>query len=200
MALYGEARDISMFRHINRELMGNIISQQCAFYKFRLDQTNVNMYGEASSAKYYTGPILLYTLVELPEMEFPVDDMGVSFGWKPTFRFLRDDLLGKLGGDGSEPDTFNTTGYKLNDWTDNIYGADLVPQIGDIILYENSYYEVETTNAAQYFTGKNPAYNNAPQPTPGWNPGLENFGWDTSIICKTHYIPADKVGITLERM
>jgi len=200
MALYGEARDISMFRHVNRELMGNIISQQCAFYKFRLDQTNVNMYGEASSAKYYIGPILLYTLIELPEMEFPVDDMGVSFGWKPTFRFLRDDLLGKLGGDGSEPDTFNTTGYKLNDWTDNIYGADLVPQVGDIILYENSYYEVETTNAAQYFTGKNPAYNNAPQPTPGWNPGLENFGWDTSIICKTHYIPADKVGITLERM
>jgi hypothetical protein len=200
MALYGEARDISMFRHINRELMGNIISQQCAFYKFRTDQTNTNIYGESAGAKYYVGPILLYCLISLPDMEFPVSDQGVSFDWKPTFRFLRDDLLGKLQGDNSEPDTFNTTGYKLNDYTDNIYGADLVPQIGDIILYENVYYEVETTNAAQYFVGKNPDYNNNPQPIPGWNPGLEKFGWNTSIICQTHYIPADKVGITLERM
>lgn len=96
MALYGEARDISMFRHVNRELMGNIISQQCAFYKFRTDQTNTNIYGESAGAKYYVGPILLYCLIDLPNMEFPVSDQGVSFEWKPTFRFLRDDLLGKL--------------------------------------------------------------------------------------------------------
>ena len=40
MALFGQARDISMFRYVNRELMGNIISQQAAFYKLRLNQTN----------------------------------------------------------------------------------------------------------------------------------------------------------------
>ena len=34
MALYGEARDISMFRKVNRELMGNIISQEVIFYKY----------------------------------------------------------------------------------------------------------------------------------------------------------------------
>jgi hypothetical protein len=31
MALYGESRDISMFRRVNRELMGNIISQEVFF-------------------------------------------------------------------------------------------------------------------------------------------------------------------------
>ena len=195
MALFGQARDISMFRYVNRELMGNIISQQAAFYKLRLNQTNFNMYGEAAEQKYYDGPILLYTLIDLPDQEFPTDDLGVSFNWKPTFKFLRDDLLDKLK-DYNE---------------DTIYGANLVPQVGDVILYETSYYEVINTNAAQYFVGKDPDYPNSPQPSnppgatyplpsPLWNPGLDEFGYNVSIICQTAYIPADKVGITFERM
>ena len=195
MALFGQARDISMFRYVNRELMGNIISQQAAFYKLRLNQTNFNMYGEAAEQKYYDGPILLYTLIDLPDQEFPTDDLGVSFSWKPTFKFLRDDLLNKL-------EDYNE---------DTIYGANLVPQVGDVILYETSYYEVINTNAAQYFVGKDPDYPNSPQPSnppgatyplpsPLWNPGLDEFGYNVSIICQTAYIPADKVGITFERM
>jgi hypothetical protein len=195
MALFGQARDISMFRYVNRELMGNIISQQAAFYKLRLSQTNFNMYGEAAEEKYYDGPILLYTLIDLPDQEWSTDDLGVNFNWKPTFRFLRDDLLDKLK-------DFNE---------DTIYGANLVPQVGDIILYETAYYEVTATNAAQYFVGKDPDYPNSPQPSnpagatyplpsPLWNPGLDEFGYNVSIICQTTYIPADKVGITFERM
>jgi hypothetical protein len=195
MALYGQARDISMFRYVNRELMGNIISQQAAFYKLRLNQTNFNMYGEAAQEKYYDGPILLYCLIDIPDQNQPVDELGVTFDWKPTFKFLRDDLLDKLK-DYNE---------------DTIYGANLVPQVGDVILYETAYYEVTATNAAQYFVGKDPDYPNSPQPSnpagatyplpsPLWNPGLDEFGYNVSIICQTAYIPADKVGITLERM
>ena len=32
------------------------------------------------------------------------------------------------------------------------------------------------------------------------NPGLEDFGSSISIICETHYVPADKLGITQERL
>ena len=195
MALFGQSRDISMFRYVNRELMGNIISQQAAFYKLRLNQTNFNMYGEAAEQKYYDGPILLYTLIDLPDQEWSTDDLGVNWNWKPTFKFLRDDLLNKL-------EDYNE---------DTIYGANLVPQPGDIILYETAYYEVTSTNAAQYFVGKDPDYPNNPQPpnpagatyplpSPLWNPGLDEFGYNVSIICQTTYIPADKVGITFERM
>ena len=195
MALYGQNRDTSMFRYVNRELMGNIISQQCAFFKLRLNQTNFNMYGEAAEEKYYDGPILLYSVIENPTEEWTTDDLGVNFSLKPTFRFLRDDLLDKL--------------QDYNE--DTIYGANLVPQVGDIIYYQASYFEVTSTNANQFFVGKDPDYPNSPQPsnpsgatyplpTPLWNPGLDEFGWNTSIICNTAYIPADKVGITIERM
>ena len=37
MALFGGKRDISLFRHLNRELMGNVISQECAYYKLKLE-------------------------------------------------------------------------------------------------------------------------------------------------------------------
>jgi hypothetical protein len=123
------------------------------------------------------------------------DDLGVIWIWIPTFRFLRDDLLNKL-------EDYNE---------DTIYGANLVPQPGDVILYETAYYEITATNAAQYFVGKDPDYPNKPQPSnpadatyplpsPLWNPGLDEFGYNVSIICQTTYIPADKVGITFERM
>jgi hypothetical protein len=175
--------------------MGNIMSQQCAFFKIRLTQTNFNMYGEAAEEKYYDGPILLYSVIENPQDEWSTDDLGVNYNRKPVFRFLRDDLLDKLK-------DFNE---------DTIYGANLVPQVGDIIYYQTAYFEVTSTNANQFFVGKNPDYPNKPQPSnpsgvtyplpePLWNPGLEEFGWNQSIICQTTYVPADKVGITFERM
>ena len=51
MALYGTQRDISLFRHLNRELMGDIITQQCAFYKYKIEETKINLYGEAAEEK-----------------------------------------------------------------------------------------------------------------------------------------------------
>ena len=175
MALYGGQRDISLFRHINRELMGNIITQQCAFYKYKVEETNVNIYGESAQEKYYMGPVLLNCIIERRDQQYPETDLGTDFSWGATFKFLRDDLLDK---------------------GDHNYGANLVPEVGDIILYQEGYYEVDTIVSNQYFTGKNPDYPNEPG---NFNPGLENFGSSISIICETHYVPADKVGITRER-
>jgi hypothetical protein len=186
MALFGTQRDISLFRHINRELMGNVITQQCAFYKFKIEETKVNIYGEAAEEKYYMGPVLLNCLVERRDQEYPETDLGTDFNWGATFKFLRDDLL-------AASEDFNQN----YDRGDHNYGADLVPEVGDIILYQEGYYEVDNIVANQYFVGKNPNYPNEPG---NFNPGLEEYGSSISIICETHYVPADKVGITQERL
>lgn len=185
MALYGKQRDISLFRHINRELIGDVISQECAYYKLKLEETKVNLYGESAGAKYYHDPVLLSCLVQRSDQEFPDDDFGVQYYQSIDFRFLRDDLLGKAK-------DFNEN-FDQGDW----YGADLVPEVGDIIMYYEGYYEVDDIVGNQYFTGKNPDYDYAPNPI---NPGLQDFGWNTSIICKTHYTPADKVQIEKARI
>ena len=169
MALYGGQRDISLFRNLNRELLRNIITQQCVYYKFKLEETKVNMYGEASGAKFYNEPVILNTLILRDEQSHPTDDMGVDFAWNTEFRFFRDDLV----------------------------EANLVPEVGDIIMYNEGYYEVDTTNANQFFVGKDPAYPYEPNPL---NPGLSNFGTSVSIICKTHIIPADRAQVNKQRI
>jgi len=170
MALFGGARDISLFRGINRELMWDIITQQCVYYKLKLNETKVNMYGEASGARHYFEPIILNALIQRNDQEFPDDDLdGVDFQWGVTYKFFRDDLV----------------------------DAQLVPEVGDVIMYNEGYYEIESTNANQFFAGKNPAHPYEPNPL---NPGLSGFGTSVSIICKTIYVPADKVQITRERL
>ena len=188
MALYGEARDISLFRHFNRELMGNIISQQCVYYKYDIEETKVNIYGEAAKSRYYHPPVILNCLIERSNQQYPESELGVNFQWGIIFKFYRDDLL-------SAAEDFNQNFQSVQK-----YGANLVPEVGDIIMWQKGYYEVDSTNANQYFVGKNPAYDF--KDDNGNNPletDLNLFGSSISIICETHYVPADKVGITLER-
>ena len=161
--------------------MGDIITQQCAFYKYKLEETKVNIYGEAAEEKYYMGPVLLDCILERTDQQYPETDLGTDFSWGATFKFLRDDLLDK-----NKDFNIDTA----------LYGADLVPEVGDIILYQDGYYEVDNVSSNQYFVGKNPDYPNNVNPL---NPGLEDFGSSISIICETHYVPADKAGISRER-
>ena len=59
MAMFGRSRDVSLIRTLNRELMGNIITQQASFYKFKLEETKTNIYGEAAGEKFFDGPLFL---------------------------------------------------------------------------------------------------------------------------------------------
>jgi len=169
MALFGTQRDVSLIRSINRELMGDIITQQCAVYKLNLEETRINIYGESSGAKYYQDPILLNVLLERGDQTYNSSDMGVDYSREVEFRFFRDDLV----------------------------DASLVVEPGDILLYYESYFEVDSIKDNQLFVGKDPRYPYNQNPL---NPGLEEFGSNLSIICKTHYTPADKVQITRERL
>ena len=164
-AMFGGSRDVSLIRKLNRELLGNIITQQASFYKYKLQETKVNLYGEAAGVKYYDGPFLFNCLINRADQTYPVSDLGVDYQAGITFSFFRDDLV----------------------------DASVVPEVGDIILYQDAYYGVQSTVINQYFVGKNPDYPNNANPL---NPGLEEFGSNISIICDTFYIPADKVAIS----
>ena len=174
--MFTRQRDVSLVRHLNRELMGNIITQQCALYQFKLEETKVNIYGEAAEAKFYNGPFLFNVLINRSNEEYGENEEGIQFGQPIDFYFFRDDLV----------------------------DADVVPEVGDIILYQEGYYGVQSTVSNQYFGGKNPDYpNNNSDGTPNpLNPNLDQFGSNLSILVSTYYIPADKVAISpyIERM
>ena len=54
MALFGSARDASLIRHINRELINDFIDTEVAFYKLSLEDTRANMYDEADNKIYFS--------------------------------------------------------------------------------------------------------------------------------------------------
>ena len=151
--------------------MGNIITQQCSLYQFKLEETKVNLYGEADEEKFYDGPFIFNVLINRENEQYVDNVEGVQFGQGIQFYFFRDDLV----------------------------DADVLPRVGDIVLYQEGYYGVQSTVANQYWGGKNPKYPNNINPL---NPGLEGFGNNLSILVSTYYIPADKVAISpyLERM
>ena len=88
MALFGGARDISLFRHVNRELMADVITQQCSFYKFKLEETKVNIYGEAAEEKFYNGPFLFNVLINSTNSLFLIfSDSLIPIGFDTPFKY-----------------------------------------------------------------------------------------------------------------
>jgi hypothetical protein len=153
--------------------MQRIISQQVVLYKCNVTETVTNMYGEASQGRVFEEPVNLFSLIEVGDQTAPIQDNIVGFKWPVTFKFLRDDLV----------------------------DANVVPAIGDFIMWNDGYYEIDNENIVQYFVGKDPDYNYLD--SNGNNPyetDLGQFGYNVSVICTTHYVPADRVGIINQRL
>ena len=163
MALFGSFRDIGTFKVFTKELVEDIISQEVGYYKIMLSDTPVNVYGEATN-KYFIGPILIPCLIERGEFERESTDYGPDTRRNTSFRFFRDHLV----------------------------EANVVPEVGDYVMYNEGYYEVDNVNENQYILGKDPNYI--------YSSALEGFGETYSIILTTHYSSPDKLGISLERL
>lgn len=163
MAIFGSKRDINFFKSISRELIEDVVSIQCGYYKVILNQTKPNVYGEAVS-KYYMGPVLLNCLIQREDFTAASSDLGIDYNRNAIFRFLKDHLV----------------------------DANVVPESGDVIMYNELYYEVDGVNENQLVMGKDSDY--------AYSQGLDNFGASFSIICSTHFTSPDRLGITKQRL
>jgi hypothetical protein len=128
MALFGSARDASLIRHINRELINDFVDMEVVFYKLSLQDTQTNMYDEADSKVYYS-PMRINCLIQKDEKSYIGDDAGYDSTRTGEFNFLRDDLKDK----------------------------NIIIEEGDVIEYDNEYYEVDGVGSSQYFRGTNPS-------------------------------------------
>jgi hypothetical protein len=162
MALFGGSRDISLFRHINKELINNIIQQSVGYYKINLDRTESNLYGE-SLTKTYNDPILVNCLIERNAQSWTETEFGTDVTREINVRFLRDILV----------------------------DIQLVPEVGDVMLWQENYYELSGIVENQFVVGKDPSY--AYDDT-------ADFGSSISIIVTAQYIRPEKLGLKQERL
>jgi len=128
MAIFGSSRDASLIRSINRELINDFIDVEIAFYKLSLEATKANMYDESDTKVYYN-PMRINCLALKEEKSYIGDDNGYDSTRTGEFNFLRDDLKDK----------------------------NIIIEEGDILEYDNEYYEVDGVGSSQYWTGRNPS-------------------------------------------
>lgn len=138
MPRFVSQRDFNLFQHFNRELIADVVDVDVILYKIILDITAINIYGEATEKSRYN-PVELKALVKYPYQQADTrDGFGVDVVQNVEFRFVRSLL--------QQVNTF--------------------PETGDIIYYDNGYYEIDNVNDSQY-VGAQPQYS-------------------TSIICNAH--------------
>ena len=158
MALFGGSRDVSLFRSLNKELINDIIQTEIAYYKFALEQTTVNVYGEAPGKNYYE-PLKIACLIDRTDQSWSSDDFGSDINKTINFKFLRDELK-----------TLN-----------------LIPEIGDLLLFRNNFYEVDTRIENQLVMGRDPDYAISIETT--------NFGDSFSILINSHISRVEKLNL-----
>jgi hypothetical protein len=147
MALFGGQRDAKFLASINSELINTIVDTEIEFFKLDITTSNSNIYGESTSKSYFDS-ILIPSLITKNEKSANMDEYGHSYKRDAQFALSRD-ILEK---------------------------ANFYPEVGDIIFWDNEYYEIDNTDSNQYFVGKNP----------DTVPNGPAHGYSVSIICNAH--------------
>ena len=158
MALFGGSRDISLFNSLGKELINDIIQSEIGYYKFALEKTTSNVYGESVGKMYYE-PVRIACLIQRSDQAWSSDDFGSDVDQTLNFRFLKVSLK------------------EIN----------LVPEVGDILLFRNNFYETDSKIENQLILGKDPDY--------AISTGANDFGNSHSIILNTHLSRVEKLNL-----
>ena len=158
MSLFGGSRDISLFNTVSKELINDIIQSEVGYYKFALEKTTSNVYGESQGKVYYE-PVRIACLMKREDQSWSSDDFGSDVNQTLNFRFLKEELK----------------------------DINLVPEVGDILLFRNNFYEVDSKIENQLILSKDPDY--------AISTGTTDFGSSHSIILNTHISGIERLNL-----
>ena len=127
-------RDVNLITRVSRELVGDaqnskdgLINQECVVYKPSLQESAVNMYGEAAGGKkVYKNGVEMNALVSADDFDFNTDEFGPDAQQNVVFSFLRQSFI----------------------------DASMVLEIGDLIDWNYGYFEVGSINENQLVGGQ----------------------------------------------
>lgn len=156
--IFGGARDTRLLTKISRELLGNIIEQEILYYKPNLEESSTNIYGESLSKTFWV-PVRLTCLITRGDQVITEQEYGPDLDRTASFAFIREDLV----------------------------DVNTVPEVGDIVEWHNSFYQVDVVRENQLFVGKDQNYS------------LTDYGFrygnSVSIIVDCHMTRGEKLGI-----
>jgi len=117
-------RDVNFFKGIAREVVDVVVENIAILYKVNLTDTRVNLYGESVNKTWHKG-VELYVLINKETGVTNYDGFGPERNQNVEFRFDR---------------------FMCEER--NAY-----PEVGDVIYFDSSYYEIDNTSEVQYVGG-----------------------------------------------
>ena len=128
--LFGSSRDFNLMTKLSRELIRDVVEQEVLYHKISLEDTDVNLYGEAMQKSYFNA-VKLNCLITRGDQVVDIQEFGPDLGREASFAFIRQDLV----------------------------DASVVAEVGDILQWHNDFYEVDTVRENQLFVGRDSGYN-----------------------------------------
>jgi hypothetical protein len=129
MPKFVSERDVNFFKSIARELVDVVVQVEVALYKLNIYESKINIYGESTNKTWYQG-VSLFAMVDKDPENVVYEGFGPDNSQLITFKFDKE-LCEERG---------------------------VYPEIGDVILFDQSYYEIDNTNEVQFIGGQ--PYNN----------------------------------------
>ena len=117
-------KEFDLINSMNEELIDEIVGQSVDVYKINIDNTEENVYGE-SSTKYYDVGFRVNCLIQYNEPEMLQDDFGADLNSSIEMYFHRTTLK----------------------------EAGFFPEIGDIVDWNNIYFEINSVVEPQLIAG-----------------------------------------------
>ena len=119
-------KEMNLINSMNEELIDEIVGQSVDIYKVSIDETDDNIYGEATT-KYYEIGFRVNCLIMFNEPEVTQEEFGIDYNADIEMYFQRSNLSsGSL----------------------NFY-----PEAGDIVDWNDHYWEINGTTEPQLFAG-----------------------------------------------
>lgn len=118
-------RDVTFFKGLAREVVDDVVQNIVVLFKINLNATKVNLYGESVNKTWHPG-VQLYSLINKEVESATYEGFGSDTNQNVEFRFDRWMLEEK-----------------------NAY-----PEIGDVIFFDGSYFEIDNTNEVQFVGGR----------------------------------------------
>lgn len=137
MGRFATQRGFDFINGINEELINNVVETSVILYRISPENSTINIYGESISKDYMVGT-QVNALIASDEQSTPSEDWGPDSGRLVVFNFHKNTLQ----------------------------DISLFPEYGDIIAWDDAYFEVHNIMDNSRFGGK--------------------VDFDVSIICETH--------------
>ena len=151
MPRFFNAKDLDFIRTISEEVVDYVVEQAVVLFKVSVGETKTNLYGE-SLGKIWHAPATLMCIVDREPTNVVYEGFGADKSQAVEFRFNRQRLR-------------TETIPKLRDINGTLIPAGAIqneqfgyPEIGDVILFDGAYYEIDNVRQSQLIGGSPEIY------------------------------------------